>query len=108
MRTIIRPITWLETVKTGWGNGYVLLPKGHKWHGKHYDDIPVEIHGGLTFSEPITEDMVEGENWEQYLTKEDVGCWMIGFDCAHFGDTPQSCPREFVESETQKLKEQCL
>lgn len=31
-------------------NGYVELPKDHPWIGKDYDEIPVEIHGGLTYS----------------------------------------------------------
>lgn len=35
----------------GWGNGYVLIPQGHFLYGKCYDDIHVDVHGGLTFSE---------------------------------------------------------
>ena len=50
-------------------NGYVVLPEGHRYYGKNYDDIPVEIHGGLTYSE----------------FEEEHG-YMIGFDCAHFMD----------------------
>jgi len=48
--------------------GYVLLPGGHPYFGKHYDDIPVEVHGGLTFS------LTEGDYHR------------IGFDCAHYWD----------------------
>lgn len=34
-------------------NGYIYIPSGHPWHGKHYDDlIGVDVHGGLTYSEP--------------------------------------------------------
>jgi hypothetical protein len=49
--------------------GYVDLPKGHKYYGKQYDEIPLDVHGGLTYA--------EGK-------KNNV--WTIGFDCAHFGD----------------------
>jgi hypothetical protein len=48
--------------------GYVDLPKGHPWHGEHYDDIDADVHGGLTYGK------AEGD------------CWRIGFDCAHAGD----------------------
>jgi hypothetical protein len=32
-------------------NGYVQLPTDHPHHSTHYDNIPVDIHGGLTFSQ---------------------------------------------------------
>ena len=31
--------------------GYTRIPPGHPWHGKDYDDIDVDVHGGLTFAE---------------------------------------------------------
>jgi hypothetical protein len=51
-------------------NGYVAIPKGHKMWGKNYDFVPVEVHGGLTYSD---EDKETGE-------------WVVGFDCSHAGD----------------------
>lgn len=54
--------------------GYVGLPKGHRAFGKDYDEIEVNVHGGLTYA------------------SHDVGeyagprLWWIGFDCAHSGD----------------------
>ena len=56
----------------GFRCGYVGLPKGHKWYGEDYDDIPVNAHGGLTFS--------------GLQTIFDSELWWIGFDCAHYGD----------------------
>lgn len=50
----------------GAANGYVKIPEGHHWHGLYYDDIPVEVHGGLTYG--------GGESG-----------W-IGFDTLHCGD----------------------
>lgn len=105
MRTILREITWVGSMETGWGNGYVVLPKGHKYHGKHYDDIDVDIHGGLTFSEEVNEEILE--HWGSLLTKEDIGCWIIGFDCAHYGDNLITCPKEYVQAEADRLLEQC-
>ena len=48
--------------------GYVKVPKDHPFFGKSYDDIPIEVHGGLTYAENL-----------------DDGYW-IGFDCGHSGD----------------------
>jgi len=48
--------------------GYVQVPKGHPAYGKWYDDVDVDVHGGLTFAQ---------------RTKD--GHW-LGFDCGHFGD----------------------
>ena len=47
---------------------YVRVPKTHKYYSKGYDDIPVSVHGGLTFSETTR------------------GCHWIGWDYAHLGD----------------------
>ena len=48
--------------------GYVRIPENHPHFTDHYDDIPIEVHGGLTYSE-----------------EEKHGYW-IGFDCAHSFD----------------------
>lgn len=68
---------------TGIGNlcGYVGVPKGHVAHGKGYDDVQVDVHGGLTYAEScggrICHIPAPGES-------DDV--WWLGFDCAHLGD----------------------
>lgn len=59
-------------------NGYVKIPEDHPWHGKDYDDIDVEVHGGLTFA---------SYGW-------------IGFDCLHCGDYWPG-QRRFRESDTE-------
>jgi hypothetical protein len=51
--------------------GYVAVPKGHIAYNKTYDDLPVDVHGGLTFGD------VDNRNKELE--------W-FGFDCAHFND----------------------
>ncbi|PRY38409.1 hypothetical protein CLV58_109136 [Spirosoma oryzae] len=64
---------------TGWGNGYVELPEGHPWFNVHYEHIPVDIHGGLTYA-----NFEEGKGW------------VIGFDTAHYGDSPDNWSEEAV------------
>lgn len=106
-KTIIIPNTLVKGIQKGWGNGYVLIPKGHKLHGIIYWDIEdmedIEIHGGLTFSREVTEHTLSKI---PQLTKDDIGSWMIGFDTAHCGDNEITCPKEYVEKETQYLLEQ--
>ena len=56
--------------------GYVGLPKGNKYVGYDYDDIDVDVHGGLTFAE-------NSHNVDFALNDFP---YYIGFDCAHSGD----------------------
>ena len=44
--------------------GYVTLPTGHPCEGKDYNDIDVDVHGGLTYGNGAK----------------------FGFDCAHYYD----------------------
>lgn len=55
---------------------YIEIPKDHKYYLKHYDDIDIDVHGGLTYS-------------EDYLNLENekiTNCWFIGWDYAHYED----------------------
>lgn len=101
MKTFIKQITWLVTTEHGWGNGYVLIPKGHKLHGVDYNNINVNVHGGLTFAK-LAKECVDYFNIEP----EDIEGWLIGFDTAHSNDTIEDWSKERVEEETNKLKEQ--
>jgi hypothetical protein len=49
--------------------GYVHVPEGHPDANSFYDDVDVNVHGGLTFT----------------CKAEGGGRW-FGFDCGHFGD----------------------
>lgn len=60
----------------GYRCGYIRVPKNHPWHGKGYDDINADVHGGLTFAE---KDVPCGQG------ELDDGYW-VGFDCAHCRD----------------------
>ena len=94
--SFVLPITWLPTIKTGWGHAYVAIPKGHPLFGKNYDDINVSVHGGITFAD----ESIDGQ------PKKTEGMWIVGFDCCHSGDTPSTCPKEYVEAEAERLREQ--
>lgn len=65
----------IRRISMGTLAGYVLLPDEHAWSGRHYDLIPVEVHGGVTFAEP-TRNLI-GEYDPRFA---------VGFDCAHAWD----------------------
>lgn len=55
---------------------YAGIPIKHPLAGKDYDDLPVEAHGGLTFSQ-------KGKGGDGCWPK---GYWWYGWDYAHAGD----------------------
>lgn len=67
--------------------GYVGVPESHCAFKKEYDNVNVEIHGGLTFSDfcADTDDEGIGICHPRDGAANDV-VWWLGFDCAHYGD----------------------
>lgn len=54
---------------------YIQIPKEHKYFGKDYDEIDLDVHGGLTYSSK-----------QLRLENEAIEGWFIGWDYAHGGD----------------------
>lgn len=52
---------------------YFGVPEGHPLAGFDYDDIPLDVHGGLTYSSGKSEVLPKGY-------------WFYGWDYAHVGD----------------------
>ena len=100
LKTFVKKITWLPGIEHGWGNGYVILPEEHPYYGKEYDDINVDVHGGLTFSESAKD-----LDWPEIDAKDKKG-WVIGFDTAHYGDSIYTWPIYKVEEELKRLAKQ--
>lgn len=71
----------------GWDCGYVRLPKGHPWEGRHGDQIPSDAFGGITFSAVDR----EGHTW-------------IGWDGLH----PYEPDRDSSREETEHLAREVL
>jgi hypothetical protein len=76
-------------VRNRWGVwcGYVGVPPGHRYHGVAYQDVDVNVHGGLTFSDGCElgrppEDGIC--HVPQDGRPDDV--WWLGFDCGHYMD----------------------
>lgn len=67
--------------------GYVGVPPGHPAHGKSYDGIDVDVHGGLTYSEFCQEGDDEAAGVCHIpLPGRPVKVWWLGFDCGHAFD----------------------
>lgn len=60
--------------------GYIAIDKNHALTKSNYNDIPVEVHGGLTYGQ-----IGDGI----YLSNK---YFWFGFDCAHAGDF---CPSDY-------------
>lgn len=111
--------------------GYIGLPPCHPWYGRHYDDIPASVHGGLTLShhermghpaeiarlEARVADPHTAIRWfyESELAAEKAGdgdpypydtgldIWWIGFDCGHAWDiSPKATFPAFYSDATYK------
>ena len=112
MKTFVKENNWVKRTSIidfdfGWGNGYVVIPKGHPLHGKDYTEIhnlipTLEVNGGLTFSKSAND-----LDWEE-LPEGSEGGWVVGFDTFHFGDSLSKWPKSAVIEETENLKKQLL
>ena len=73
--------------RTGALCGYVGVGPDHSLHGKDYDKVGVDVHGGLTYANGCQEGDDPAINVchvPQPGRPDDV--WWFGFDCAHFRD----------------------
>ena len=61
--------------------GYAAVPPGHPAHGKDYDSVGVEAHGGLTYA-----DRCSGQVCHVPQAGESEDVWWLGFDCGHAFD----------------------
>lgn len=83
-------------LQRGWGNGYVAVPPTHPAYKIDYDNVDIDIHGGLTYSQHGNGIDVP-KDW-----------WVFGFDTAHYMDNLDRWPKEAVEAETKILYCQLL
>lgn len=125
----IRLNGWFESTLVGHGayNGYVAVPPTNKYHGKSYWVIKdVDVHGGITFSEPVTNGEKSFMTQREYrpecvgirnILLEDAefitdnteigdDWWIFGFDTFHYGDNEYNWGKQAVIQETMNLMKQ--
>mgnify|MGYP000999266306 CR=1 FL=1 len=78
-------------------NGYVVILPDHRRYGECYEDIPVKVHGGLTFGKPA-KDWIITKIKESYPTG-----FVYGFDTAHYMDEYEDWGVENVTKEVKNL-----
>ena len=61
--------------------GYVGVPENHPAFGKDYDDIKVDVHGGLTYASKC-----RGPIYHNPAPGMPENIWWLGFDTAHYMD----------------------
>ena len=86
-------------LRQGWSGhwcGYIGVPPGHPWHGKEYEAIECEVHGGLTYA-----DACSGPVCHTPQPGEPEHLWWLGFDCAHCDDLSPSY--DFNKADSDKL-----
>lgn len=67
--------------------GYVAVEPGHPLHGSSDWDIPLDAHGGITFTDSCDEDApIEGAICHVPAPGKPADVWWFGFDCAHAWD----------------------
>lgn len=71
---------------------YIRIPESHIVYGKHYDDIEINVHGGLTYSK----DHLYVENEQR------IEGWFIGWDYGHCGDYAGYYERMGIVSDEKK------
>ena len=87
---------WLPKNMCGWGNGYIVLPKEHRFHGKSYDDIMNILEKeNIYVAEELT-----------YANEDEEGNWVVGWDSAHSHQNKENYPFGVVKKQTLKLQKQ--
>ena len=61
--------------------GYVAVAPGHPAHGKDYDDVAADVHGGLTYAGKCS-----GHICHVPAPGEPDNVYWLGFDCHHWND----------------------
>lgn len=74
----------------GWC-GYAAVDPSHPLYQKYYDDVDVEVHGGLTYANKC-----QGHICHVPKPGKSKHVWWFGFDCAHSGDFSPSYGNRYV------------
>lgn len=86
----------------GTHNGYVIVSNNHKWFPLDYDDVDVDVHGGLTYKG----NSMLGAFEDEVTFLMPVTCF--GFDTAHYDDNPERWNFDNTLAETLNLVDQFL
>lgn len=66
--------------------GYVGVPRNHPAYEMGYNEVEVDVHGGLSFASKCSEGEEEGTICHVVEPGEPDDVWWLGFDCGHAFD----------------------
>lgn len=83
--------------------GYVGVAEGHPAFDVHYDEVNVDVHGGLTFA-----DFCQPNDGDEGICHvpdegEPERVYWLGFDCAHCWDVTPAWPDGFGEGSYKNI-----
>lgn len=92
------PCLAVRNPKYGHWCGYVGVQDSHPLHGKDYNDVNFDVHGGITYTNSCqpTDDESRGVCHTPEPGEPDH-VWWFGFDCAHCGDFSPSDTQRAIE-----------
>lgn len=86
---------------------YVCIDSDNPFYKKHYDDIPIRVHGGLTFAEDKLHRVLEySEKYKCDTLQLMQRDWIIGWDYGHYGDYNTMIDPTGTKHTTQEIKEE--
>ena len=89
---------------------YICLTSNSLFYQKHYDDIDISVHGGLTFSENRLNKVLEySEKYKTNVLSTIERDWIIGWDYTHLGDYCAYIPFSSSDKKwtTEEITEEC-
>lgn len=93
MKTILLLRQQDEHFPHGYGNSYVGVDSDHPWFGKAWNEIDVDVHGGVTWAK------------DHVPNQKPDGLWWLGFVTGHWGDNIQTWSPEQCEAELANFEQ---
>lgn len=91
---------------------YICLNTNSKFYRKEYNEIPIDVHGGITFSEDKLYRVLEySDEDDKEVLKTIERDWIIGWDYNHLGDCNGSlgfCGRKYTTKEIKQEVEDAI
>ena len=90
--------TWSTDGNHGWGNGYVAIPPTSSWHSVNYNQMPISVHGGLTWSSLASAIRDRGILVPSWIDDNE---WVVGFDTVR--ESSRCMDKHDVRNESYRL-----
>ena len=88
---------------------YICVDSKNAFYQKHYDDVPIIVHGGLTFSNDVLHNVLEySDKYKCDTLQAFRRDWILGWDYSHLGDYygGSSSTFDYRKWTTKEIKEE--